>query len=221
MEKNTVQGSRGTGKPSLGFSGPGKGFPYRWLIPILVIAVPVLIVLFVIGNNPPAETPAPSPTAAATKAAAKPTNTAPPTATLDPCSPALVRPAVEVIDALMQEFYDASALASQTPVERLLLVIPSLQQIRRRADAQKVSSCLEKLHSFQVSHMNIVINTLLAFMGNSDQSVLVEGIVQARLLNEEYRKEKARLLGEVYVPPATQIPLTTPGTETLQPANTP
>jgi len=60
--------------------------------------------------------------------------------------------------------------------------------------------------------MNMVINTLLAFMSKSDQSVLMEGIVQSRLLNEAYKKEKARLLGVPYVPPATATPSSVPGT---------
>jgi hypothetical protein len=129
-----------------------------------------------------------------------------PPATSYMCATELIRGDVDKVHAVMLEFYDASALASTTQADQLVDVIPSLQEIRRRADALKVSPCLKVLRSFQVSHMNIVINTLLAFMSQSDQSVLIEGIIQARLLNEEYKKEKARLLGETYVPPPTATP---------------
>ncbi|MBN1440196.1 MAG: hypothetical protein JW929_12380 [Anaerolineales bacterium] len=196
MAKKQVSKNRGTGKPSLD-SSPGLYIPFRWLVPALGAAV-ILMLVIGIGSaaNPPA---APSATKKPTRAA-------------DPCSIEQVRPDVEKVHALMLEFYDASALASQTPAEQLLTVIPTLQEIRRRAEALKVSSCLDVLRSYQVSHMNMVINTLLAFMAKSDQSILMEGIVQARLLNEEYKKEKARLLGETYLPPVTRTPLPTLGT---------
>jgi hypothetical protein len=160
---------------------------------------------------------------AGAKAQAGPTRTVtrPPVVTSDSCLTAMIRGDVEKVHAIMLEFYDASALASQTPADQLLQIIPNLQEIRRRAEALKVSPCLNTLRSFQISHMNIVINTLLSFMSKSDQSVLFEGIVQARLLNEEYKKEKARLLGETYVPPATRTFTPTAGTANIQPTATP
>ncbi|MGB7537680.1 MAG: hypothetical protein WBM17_04005 [Anaerolineales bacterium] len=149
------------------------------------------------------------------------TITKPPVVTSDSCLTAMIRGDVEKVHAIMLEFYDASALAAQTPADQMLQIIPNLQEIRRRAEALKVSSCLNTLRSFQISHMNIVINTLLAFMSKSDQSVLFEGIVQARLLNEEYKKEKARLLGETYIPPATRTMTPTAGTTTPAISTTP
>jgi hypothetical protein len=146
------------------------------------------------------------------------TLTKPPVVTSNACLTAMIRGDVEKVHAIMLEFYDASALAAQTPADQMLQVIPGLQEIRRRAEALKVSGCLDKLRSYQVSHMNIVINTLMAFMSKSDQSILVEGIVQARLLNEEYKKEKARLLGEPYLPPATRT--LTPAAGTVTPGAT-
>jgi hypothetical protein len=216
MSKKKENPNRGTKKSSLDSSSPIAGFPYRRLVvPILVIAA---ILLLVIGIGSAANRPfGPS----STKVWPTVTPTAPPSLTVDPCSPDLIRGDVEKVHALMLEFYDASALASETPAGQLLQIIPNLQEIRRRAQALKVSHCLDTLRSYQISHMNMVINTLLAFMGNSDQGVLVEGIVQARLLNEEYKKEKARLLGETYIPPATRTPLPTQGTVTLQVSPTP
>jgi hypothetical protein len=210
MAKKNAEQNRGTRNPSLVFSNRSRSFTLRQLVPIAVIAgIGILAAGIGLGTlvTPKAATPA--------KELPTIRPTAEPTGTEDVCTPDRVRPDVEKVDALMAEFYDASALASQTPADKLMQLIPDLQEIRRRAQALKVSSCLHDLQSFQISHMNMVINTLLAFMAKSDQAVLVEGIVQARLLNEEYKKEKARLLGETYVPPATRALTPTVGTPTL------
>jgi hypothetical protein len=188
---------------------------WRTLAPYLAVtALAVILVgLGTTGRLPFAGAPA--------QATQTRTLTKPPVVTSDACLTEMIRGDVEKVHAIMLEFYDASALASQTPADQLVDIIPGLQEIRRRADALKVSGCLDTLRSYQVSHMNIVINTLLAFMAKSDQSILVEGIVQARLLNEEYKKEKARLLGETYTPPATRTPDPTAGTTTPSPSATP
>ena len=204
---------RGTGNPSLGsyLNGLSRSLP-RWVL-ILAAVVPILLVVGIVLLAGRTGEPEPAPSSPTRTRTALPDG-----ATAEPCAVELVRPEVERMDALMVEFYDASALASQTPAEQLIFVIPSLQEIRRRADAIKVSACVEQLKSFQIAHMNMVINTMLAFMNKSDPEMLVEGIIQARLLNEEYRKEKARLLGEEYIPPPT--PAYTPtaeGTGTVQP----
>ena len=218
MAEHKGSDTRGTGNPSLGASRPGRGLPRNRLLLIPAILVPLLAVAgYILLSNRgsgagPADTNGPT----------GPTRTAPPTATLDACAAGTVRPEVERMHALMLEFYDASALASQTPPDKLILVIPSLQEIRRRTDAAKVSECLKTLKELEVSHMNTVINTMLAFMSNADAELLVQGVIQARLLNEEYRKEKARLLGEEYVPPPTQAYTpTASGTVTIQPTVTP
>jgi hypothetical protein len=43
-----------------------------------------------------------------------------------------------------------------------------LQRIRREADDESIPLCLTDLKTYQISHMNSVINTLLAFMRSSD-----------------------------------------------------
>ncbi len=213
MAKKKEMLQRGTDKPSRDFSPADGHSRYRRFAPLLGFCAIILIaaVAGLAAFKPSIFSPGkPLPTA----------TIAPPTATPDPCDTDTIRPDVEAADAIMSEFYDASALASQTPANRLLEVIPSLQEIRRRAQALKVSPCLATLQSYQISHMNMVINTMLSFMGNADQSVLMEGIVQARLLNEAYKKEKARLLGVPYVPPSTATPAQTPGTVTITPSAT-
>jgi hypothetical protein len=218
MTQSMNQEPRGTGKPSLGSYRPKVGIPFRNWIPVLVIGVPILLIIgYSLTAGHPAET-MPEPTSALKPVL--PTRTALPEPTDDLCTIELVRPEVGQVHALMLEFYDASALATQTPIEQLVQVIPSLQAIRRRAEALPVSYCLDKLRTFQISHMNMVINTLMAFMSKSDPSILREGIIQARMLNEEYKKEKARLLGEEYIPPPTPEP-TPDGTVTVQPSATP
>jgi hypothetical protein len=215
------QESRGTEKPSLDSSRARRNRTVKSLLPVLVILIPVLAilayVLLVRGG-------ASGSGSGYTQLTAweSPTGTPRPSSTPEACAVEVVRPEVEFMHGLMLEFYDASALASQTPPDRLILVIPSLQEIRRRADAVKVSDCLKKMKELEVAHMNTVINTMLAFMSNSDPSLLVQGVVQARLLNEEYKKEKARLLGEKYIPPPTQaLTPTASGTVTILPSGTP
>lgn len=142
------------------------------------------------------------------------------TATPDPCAPANIDASVEQVHDLMREFYDASALASQAPASELPQIIPSLQSIRRRAEDQTVPACLAKLKGLQLSHMNTVINTMMAFMAQADPNVLVQGIAQARTLNEQYKQEMARLTGTTYVPPpaATAAPTSATPEDTQTPA---
>lgn len=155
--------------------------------PLLFILVAFSVILSACGS---ADESSPAPTLA-------------PTATPDPCSPALLPASVTPVNALMREFDDAAQLAAQTPRDQLVLVIPTLQEIRRRAEDQEVPYCLATLKALQVTHMNTVINTLMAFLGGADVNILVQGISQARLQREDYNRELARLLGATYEPPAT------------------
>jgi hypothetical protein len=89
-------------------------------------------------------------------------------------------------------------------------VIPSLQDIRRRAEDQTVPYCLATLKALQITHMNTVINTLLAFLGGASGDVLVQGIAQARLQHEDYNREMARLIGATYAPAVAATPAASP-----------
>jgi hypothetical protein len=60
------------------------------------------------------------------------------------------------------------------------------------------------LKLYQVSHMNTVINTLIAFMGGADQAAVDQGIALARDQHDRYTLELARLLG-LTVEPASSI----------------
>ncbi|GAB4444208.1 MAG: hypothetical protein OHK0041_00200 [Anaerolineales bacterium] len=133
------------------------------------------------------------------------TATPPPaTSTPDPCAPENIEAEVQKIHAYMREFDDASTLAASRPRQELAASIADLQRIRRNAEDQPTPSCLATLKLYQVSHMNTVINTLIAFMGGADQTAVDQGIALARDQHDRYTLELARLLG-LTVEPATSI----------------
>lgn len=124
--------------------------------------------------------------------------------TPDPCAPENIIAGANRVNGLMREFDDAAQLAARVSRDQLVSIIPSLQEIRRRAEDQVVPDCLETLKTLQVTHMNTVINTLLSFVSGADPNLLVQGIALARHQHEEYNQELARLLGATYVPPSAE-----------------
>jgi hypothetical protein len=61
--------------------------------------------------------------------------------------------------------------------------------------------------------MNSVIDTLVAFMGGTDQQTLEQGIATARQQHDDYTLELARILGLTVVPvtvPVLNTPVETP-----------
>jgi hypothetical protein len=140
-------------------------------------------------------------TACGAKATASPTPNV--TATPDLCSKENLPGEVNKINDLMREFDDYSRLASSTPQDKLVQVIPSLQEVRRRAQAQETPQCLMNLKVLQINHMNTVIEILMAFMGNAKAENVNQGIAQARELHMQYDVEIARLLGLTLVPAPT------------------
>jgi hypothetical protein len=113
----------------------------------------------------------------------------------------------------MREFDDGSTLAASRPREELAASISDLQRIRREAEDQPTPPCLATLKTYQITHMNSVINTLVAFMGGADQAAVDQGIALARDQHDKYTLELARLLG-ITVEPA---PSTTPPEQTPSP----
>src|SRR6266508_5608315 len=132
--------------------------------------------------------------------------------TPDPCSPGQIEAEVQKVHSHMREFDDASILASNMPREQLSTSIADLQRIRREAEDELVPACLTDLKTYQVQHMNSVINTLIAFMGGADQQSLDQGIALARQQHDQYTLELARLLGLTVVPatPPPSAPSETP-----------
>lgn len=131
------------------------------------------------------------------------------TITPDPCFEANLPAEVDKVHKYMREFDDYAALASNTPQAQLVAVIPEMQRILREAEDQNVPICLNDLKELQVRHMQTVVQTLLAFIGNSDAAMVNNGIVQARDLHAQYDVEMARLLG-VTLTIATPIPTISP-----------
>lgn len=163
------------------------------------------IVLAACGST--AATPTPAPETTLTEApeleTAAPTVEADGSTTPDPCLPPQIEAEVQKVHSHMREFDDASILASNMPREQLSDPIADLQRIRREAEDEQVPGCLSDLQAHQVEHMNSVINTLVAFMGGTDQQTLEQGIAQARQQHDDYTLELARVLGLTVVPANT------------------
>jgi hypothetical protein len=153
---------------------------------------------------------------AATQAESIATSTLLPNA--DPCSSQNMPATIEPINDLMREFDDASQLASNLPVQQLHEAITNLQRIRRDAEDVQIPACLLTLKTHQLNHMNLMIQTLLAFVGGAKQEELNNGLELARKEHDLYSLEVVRLLGVTLAP----ITATPPASqETPAASNTP
>lgn len=180
----------------------------------LIVSITLILVVFLsaCGNNTPAPTAATQAAVVDTSAAVANTATATSvsatTNTPDPCAPENIGDEVQKVHKYMREFDDASSLAASRPREQLADAISELQKIRRAAEDQPIAPCLGDLKTYQISHMNSVINTLIAFMGGSDQAVVDQGIALARQQHDLYTIELARVLG-LTIEPANATPAAT------------
>lgn len=194
-------------------SGKGKSSMQKNALYFIFSSLIVMILLAGCGNPPaPAATRTAVP---ATQEPAAATESPLVSATPDPCLSPQVEEEVQKIHRHMREFDDASILASNMPREQLSDPIADLQRIRREAEDEVIPACLTALKNHQVEHMNSVINTLVAFMGGTDQQTLEKGIAAARQQHDDYTLELARLLGLTVVP-ATVPVISTPA-ETATP----
>jgi len=105
----------------------------------------------------------------------------------------------------MREFDDTAQLASNLPPEQLPEVISNLQRIRRDAEDVQIPACLGTLKTHQLNHMNLMIQTLLAFVGGANQEALTSGLERARQEHDLYSFEIVRLLG-ITLAPVTATP---------------
>lgn len=179
-----------------------------------VFVIILMLVLSACGGTPATETPT-----AGTATTQEQETSAPPaadngTATPDPCSLPQLEEEVQKIHRHMREFDDASILASNMPREQLSGSIAELQRIRREAEDETIPNCLLTLKTHQIEHMNSVIETLVAFMGGTDQQTLEQGISAARQQHDDYTLELARLLGLTVVPATVPVLNTPPETPT-------
>jgi hypothetical protein len=127
----------------------------------------------------------------------------------DPCSTQNLPATVQPINDLMREFDDASQLASNLPIAQLPGVISNLQRIRRDAEDVEIPVCLGTLKTHQLNHMNLMIQTLLAFVGGANQETLNTGLEQARKEHDLYSLEIVRLLGVTLAPITATAPAAT------------
>ena len=130
------------------------------------------------------------------------------TAAQDLCSSENLPTTVQGVNDLMREFDDASAVAANTPVQQLPDVISNLQRIRRAAEDLQSPACLGELRTHELNHMNLTIQTLIAFVGGANQETLKSGLEKARQEHDLYSLEVVRLLGITLAPVTT-----TPGSQ--------
>ena len=123
----------------------------------------------------------------------------------DPCASQNLPATVQPINDLMREFEDASQLASNLSAQQLPEVISNLQRIRRDVEDVQIPACLATLKTHQLNHMNLMIQTLLAFVGGADQAALTDGLERARNEHDLYSLEIVRLLG-ITLAPITATP---------------
>lgn len=110
----------------------------------------------------------------------------------------------------MREFDDMSKLAANLAREKLPELISEMQRVRRTAEDQEVAACLSTLKMHQISHMNIVIDTLIAFLGGAQPEMLNDGIARAGQEHDLYTLEVARLLGIPQGSTSTPLATNTP-----------
>ena len=168
-----------------------------------MLLAPVLLALIVTacGNK---ATPTASPTN-------EPLSTETPIPTVtndpDPCAPENIQASVQEIHKYMREFDDGSSLAASIPADQLPDTISNLQRIRREAEDQATPTCLTALKTYQISHMNVVIGTLINLIGYANgkvsREVIDQGIALARQEHDKYTIELARVLGLTMVPAQT------------------
>jgi hypothetical protein len=136
----------------------------------------------------------------------------------DPCSPQNLPATIQETDDLMREFDDASQLTSNLSAAQLPEVISSLQRIRRDAEDTQIPACLGTLKTHQLNHMNLMIQTLLAFVSDANQEALKNGLEMSRQEHDLYSLEIARLLGVTLAPNTATAPASQ---KTLEPSSTP
>jgi hypothetical protein len=172
-------------------------------VPLLFLSILVLALLLAGCGSAPTPSSAASPVPQQTTPTT--TRTPSPSSTPDACSSSQIEASVQKVHRHMREFDDASVLASNVPREQLSASVKELQRIRREAEDEEIPPCLANLKSYQVDHMNSVINTLVAFLGGGDTKTLEQVITIARQQHDQYAIELARLLGLTVVPATVPV----------------
>jgi hypothetical protein len=106
----------------------------------------------------------------------------------------------------MREFDSAAEPVTSIAIDQLPPVISDLQRIRRAAEDLQIPACLATLKTYQLNHMNLTIQTLLAFVGSGNPAVLGDGLALARQEHDRYSLELVRLLGITLAPVTATAP---------------
>jgi hypothetical protein len=180
---------------------------------LFIFSVALVLTMLVSGCGGTFVTAEPIPSTTDT---AMPTLTIAITMTPDLCASENIKAEVDKVHRHMREFDDAAILASNVAQGQLSDSIADLQRIRREADDELVPACLNNLKTFQINHMNLVIDSLLAFMrasdllafdcvdiqSNTEEDAFCKNLASARQQHDQYVLELARLL---------DLPIVTPG----------
>jgi len=154
--------------------------------PIILLCAIFVLFLTACGSQDPHVTPA---------APISNSNSTP-----DLCAAEHLAESIKKVNDLQREFDDASQLASNLAREQLPDSISNMQRIRRAAEDHQAPACLTTLKGHQLAHMNIVIDTMIAFVGGADTETLNKGIADASEEHDLYTLEIARLLGTTLSP---------------------
>jgi hypothetical protein len=129
-----------------------------------------------------------------------PTETEVPTSTPNPCLPENLSAAVKEVDDLQAQFDHLSSLSANVPREQVPDKITEMRSILQTATDQDTPPCLQVLKDHQLKHMNLVIDTLVAFVDGADTQTLNDKIKRAGEEYSQYTLELTRLLGATPTP---------------------
>jgi hypothetical protein len=143
------------------------------------------------------------------------------TPTMDLCAPDHIKDAANAVHRMMRAFDDSAQIAQNSPREQLTAPITALQAVRRQSEDLQVPACLTTLKNLQLSYMNMVITTLISFVGGAKADALNSEINLARTNRSAYNAELQRLLGVTLTPAPTLPPLPTSAFTPVPPTATP
>lgn len=118
----------------------------------------------------------------------------------DPCAAPNLPTTVQELVNLMSEFDNISQQVPGASTQQYPSIISELQRVRRAAEDTQIPPCLGTLKTHQLNHMNLMIQTLIAFVGGTSQEELNAGLENARKEHDLYSLEIVRLLGITLAP---------------------
>ena len=179
-----------------------KRSPLIWAFTIFIIlAIAASLVLSSLSNR---ATPTPTPDQPFFTPTLKPSPTSAITQTPDWCSPEYLPIIASDYHRLMRQFDDIYTLAQNTPIQSVSPLISDLQTVRRNAEDYVVPPCMVAMKQKMLTHMNTVIETLLAFISGANPDAINKGVADAQAQHNAYMVEFSVLVGwTLPAPPIT------------------